>query len=336
MDTDQALDLIFKYCPQIPFWPQLPRRDIREGMVAQFSEHVPCLEIKENKLIFNPLDKEKELEAFYSRIISEDLDYFKISPDFSSGLYAFYERLAGLAPAVLKEVQFIKCHVTGPFTFAASVKDESGVSLLHDGIFIQAIVKAITMKALWQISLFKKFGKKIIIFFDEPYLGCFGSAYTPINKEEVVNGLSELASAVKSEGALAGVHCCGNTDWSIFTDVSGMDIINFDAFSFLDRLALYGDGLKAFFRRDGILCWGMVPTNEFNGQQHSAQVLVEKIKDGINAFLNKGLDQDLLIENLLVSPACGLGTLDQDKAKRILQVLSEVSAFIRSPQNKII
>jgi preprotein translocase subunit SecD len=38
-DADEALDLIFKYVPDIPFWPQLPRRDVREGMVAQFSEN---------------------------------------------------------------------------------------------------------------------------------------------------------------------------------------------------------------------------------------------------------------------------------------------------------
>ena len=69
LEANSALDLIFEYCPQIPFWPQLPKRDAREGMTAQFSEHVPC--------------KDKELELFYDRIISEDLDYFKISPDFA-------------------------------------------------------------------------------------------------------------------------------------------------------------------------------------------------------------------------------------------------------------
>ena len=45
-DSDKALDLIFKYTPQVPFWPQLPKRDKREGMVIQYSQGLPCLRLK--------------------------------------------------------------------------------------------------------------------------------------------------------------------------------------------------------------------------------------------------------------------------------------------------
>ena len=123
-DADSALDLIFKYCPEIPFWPQLPKRDIREGMIAQFSENLPCLEFGSEGLFFEPKDKEKKLEKFYERIIAEDVDYFKISPDFASGLYKFYQRLE---KSDLRNIELIKCQVTGPFTFAASIKNENGV-----------------------------------------------------------------------------------------------------------------------------------------------------------------------------------------------------------------
>jgi methionine synthase II (cobalamin-independent) len=184
------------------------------------------------------------------------------------------------------------------------------------------------MKALWQIKMFKKFGKKILLFIDEPYLGCFGSAYTPITKEGVVKVLTELTQAVKTEGVLTGVHCCGNTDWSIFTDTVDLDIINFDAFAFFDRLALYGDNLKGFFDRGGILCWGIVPTNEFD-PRHTADTLTRKIKEGINTLVNKGLRKELLTENLLISPACGLGTLSAGESEKILQKLSEISLCIR-------
>ncbi len=319
-DANSALDLIFKYCPEIPFWPQLPKRDMREGMVAQFSENVPCLEINADKLVFNPSEKEKKLEAFYERIISENLGYFEVSSDFAAGLYGFYQRLERLEPVALNKVQFIKCHVTGPFTFAAGINDETGASLLHNDIFMQAILKAIAMKALWQINLFKKFGKRIIIFFDEPYLGCFGSAYTSINREDVVNGLSELTSAVKGEDVFTGVHCCGNTDWSIFTDVLSLDIINFDAFTFFGRLALYGEDLKKFFNRGGVLCWGIVPTEE-SDIQFNTQALAAKINQGINTLVNKGINKELVTANLLISPACGLGMLTAEKSEKIFKTL---------------
>jgi len=331
-DADSALDLIFKYLPNIPFWPQLPKRDVREGMVAQFSEGLPCIKVTDNGIFFNPEDKEKELEEFYKRIIATesrhgpDIDYFKISPDFAQGLYAFKQRLSKVNLKLIKE---IKCQVTGPFTFAASLNDESGKALLHDSAMMQAITEGLIMKTLWQISFLEKFGKSIIVFIDEPYLGCFGSAYTPLNRGDTVKVLSDFATRIGSAGKVrTGVHCCGNTDWSIFTDIHTLDIISFDAFNFLDKLILYADDLKQFFANNKILCWGILPTQEFTDKTDKGS-LITKIKSGIEALVKKGLDRDLLWNNLLVSPSCGLATLDTQKSEEILRTLSEVSSVIR-------
>jgi methionine synthase II (cobalamin-independent) len=326
-DADAALDLIFKYCPEIPFWPQLPKRDSREGMCAQFSENFPYLSFGPEGLSFSALSaKEGELESFYERIIANDVEYFKISAEFAAGLQKFYQRLEGRN---LKDIAYLKGHITGPFTFGASVKDESGAALLHDAVFMQVIIKGLAMKALWQAKLFAKFGKPLIIFIDEPYLGCFGSAYTPLNREDVVRGLSELAGAIKSQGALVGAHCCGNTDWSLFTDVPSLDIISFDAFDFLDKFVLYADSLKGFFKRGGIACWGIVPTQEFSGKEAAAE-LAAKIKSGIEVLAKKGVERNLLENQLLVSPACGLGTLEPAKAEPILKLLAETSALLKN------
>lgn len=326
-DAELALDLIFRYLPSLPFWPQLPRRDAREGMLAQFSEGLPCLKLTPEGLIFNAQSQEKELEAFYEHIIAADIDYFKISPDYAAGLYAFYHRLKKVN---LSQVSFIKAQITGPFTFAASLRDETGKSLLHQPIFMQAITKGLAMKVLWQIDFFKVFKKKIILFIDEPYLGCFGSAYTPVNRQDVVGILSELARELTSatDDLLLGVHCCGNTDWSIFTDTDGIDIISFDAFSFLDRLLLYSQQLHQFLKDGRVLCWGIVPTLEFSGKE-TPHALLKMIDSAIDVLSKKGLDRKLLLENLIISPACGLGTLDTSKSQGILALLSETSALLK-------
>lgn len=324
-DADAALDLIFKYLPQIPFWPQLPKISPREGMVAQFSENFPCIELTDDGALYRALDRENQLEKFYEKVIENDVDYFKITPNCSQGIHAFSRRLRKQG---LKNIEFIKCHISGPFTFAASIKDELDVLLLYDPVFLQVVIKALVMKALWQVKFLKEFGKKIILFIDEPYLACFGSAYAPITREQVVAGLKEITQGVRSENTLVGVHCCGNTDWSIFTDIDSIDIINFDAFGFLDKLVLYADSLKGFLIRGGVICWGIVPTNEFSGSE-TAESLAAKIKEGIDTLSKKGVDRDLLSERLLVSPSCGLGTLDSAKAEKILQLLSEVSSQFR-------
>jgi len=324
-NIDEVLDLIFKYLPQIPFWPQLPKRDSREGMVSQFSENFPCLRIGKDGLFFDGKDKEKELELFYERIISLDTDYFKITQDFAFGLHKFYQRLDKTGCG---RSEYIKCHITGPFTFAAAIKDESGVSLLHDQVFMQAIIKGLLMKALWQIKYFAKFGRKIIVFIDEPYLGCFGSAYTPINRDDVVTGLTELTEGIKNEGAFTGVHCCGNTDWSIFTDIKTIDIINFDAYSYLDKFTLYAGNIDDFLKSDGVICWGIVPTQEFS-LEDNAEKLIGRIKHGIEVLAKKGVDKDKLSENLLVTPTCGLGMLGLDMPEKIFSALHQVSETLK-------
>ncbi|MDD5595473.1 MAG: methionine synthase [Candidatus Omnitrophica bacterium] len=313
-DAEAALDLIFQCLPEIPFWPQLPKLNAKEGMVFQFTQNFPE-------------SSEEGLEIFYEKIINKDLDYFQISPDYAQGLYAFKKRLEKQSD-LLKAIEFIKCQITGPFTAAASFKNKTGVAFLNDSVLMQAFIKGLIMKALWQIKFFQEFDKKIIMFIDEPYLGCFGSAYTPLNREDVVKGLTELTEGIKSDQVLIGVHCCGNTDWSIFTDTPGIDIINFDAFSFLDKFVLYADNLKGFIKRGGMICWGIVPTQEFSGRE-SPEFLAEKLENGLSVLEKKGLDKDLLRERLLISPSCGLGTLNTEKATQIFHLLSKTCAFLQ-------
>jgi len=326
-DPDQAVDVVLKYLPQAPFWPQLPKIGLREGMIAQFSQNLPCLKITPDGLYFDPKHEEQELESFYEQVIAHNLDYFRIGPDYAAGLYEFHEKLAKID---LSNIEFIKCHVTGPLTFAAGLKDEKGLALLHDKVFMQVIVKGLVMKALWQIKHFSAFGKKIIIFIDEPYLSGLGSAFTPLNREDAARTLVEFAEAIKSENTLIGVHCCGNTDWSVLTENKYIDIINFDAFGYLEKFIIHAHDLKKFMQRGGIICWGIVPTQEFTGRE-TAELLVKKIDSGISVLAGKGVDEKLLKNNLLVSPSCGLGSLESEKPERILQLLAAVSANLSHP-----
>jgi methionine synthase II (cobalamin-independent) len=322
---EEALRVIFAYLPAIPFWPQLPRKDALEGMVAQFSRNLPCLKVAAGSVVFDPSRKESEFETFYEHLIAEDTEYFELGKEYACGFYAFIERLK---TADLSKVEFLKCHVTGPFTFAASLKDETGAALLHDPVYMQIVTRGLGMKARWQIRQLEQFGKKIIIFMDEPYLGCFGSAYTPLTREQALTGLVEFTDQFASGNVLIGVHCCGNTDWSLFTDTPSLSIINFDAFSYMDKVILYADSLKKFLNRDGYLCWGVVPTHEFSGRE-TKESLSGIVNKGIDVLVKKGISRQLLQERLLLTPSCGLGTIDEAKAALILKLLADTAAYMR-------
>ena len=58
-DAQMAVDLILRYVPGAPFWPQLPKCDRREGMIAQFSENLPGL-----KFVFRQIIKSLNQQSF--------------------------------------------------------------------------------------------------------------------------------------------------------------------------------------------------------------------------------------------------------------------------------
>ena len=69
---------------------------------------------------------------------------------------------------------------------AAAVKDQEGRNLFAYPELCEALVKGLAIRALWQVKELSKSGKRPILFLDEPYLAGYGSAFTPIQRHEVV------------------------------------------------------------------------------------------------------------------------------------------------------
>jgi len=98
----------------------------------------------------------------------------------------------------------------------------------------------------------------------------------------VVALLSEVVHAVHADNALAGVHCCGNTEWSILMD-AGVDIVNFDAFAYGDTIAMYSSHVKKHLESGKMLAWGVVPTSVAIREQstESLETHFEKVMDNL-------------------------------------------------------
>ncbi len=133
--------------------------------------------------------------------------------------------------------------------------DENKRAIYYNEEFMDVVVKALAMKCRWQIRKFSKFAENVICFIDEPILSAFGSStYVSVTREDVVAKINEVVEAIHSEGGLAGVHCCGNTEWSILID-AGVDIMNFDAFDYADTVALYAEPVRRFLEEGKMLAW---------------------------------------------------------------------------------
>jgi hypothetical protein len=192
------------------------------------------------------------------------------------------------------------------------------------------VVKAMAMKCRWQIQKFKGFAKNVICFIDEPILSAFGSStYVSVTRDDTVAKLNEVVEAVHGEGALAGVHCCGNTEWPILIDAN-VDIINFDAHDYGETILLYPEQMKAHLKAGKYLAFGVVPTNCAKIKAATVDSLKEKFCTLVGKLAKAtGLDIHLITSQAFVTPSCGTGSLPVPDAELVFKTLHELSAKLR-------
>jgi hypothetical protein len=328
-DPQAAVMVVLNAIPDAPIWPQLPARGLNEQMEAQYSEGIPRLIIdreKERLYIDTTGDYSSDLAAFYEDYLAENLDKFQITPAFSKGIYAMeaaLEAAGGTRP-------FVKVQTTGPISFGLTVVDENKRAIYYNEEFMDVVVKVLAMKCRWQVRKFRKFGENVICFIDEPILSAFGSStYVSVNREDVVAKLNEVVEAVHAEGALAGIHCCGNTEWSILVD-AGVDIVNFDAFDYGDTIALYSESIKRHLEAGKALAWGVVPTNSAKIQSQTAETLTAKFWQGVeNLAKATGLSPELIARQAFITPSCGTGSLPVADAEKVFSLLRQTSESLR-------
>jgi len=323
---EKISDILFRTFPDCPAWPQLPQRDARENMYAQYATALPGARIDpgDGKVILDPGgDFAAALTTFYEKVLGDDLASFEPDAGSAAGYHAFLSRLDGLDPGA-----FVKGHVSGPISFGLTVTDPNDRPVLFDETLRDVVVQGLTAQARAQCRRLGAGGRKVILFVDEPYLSSFGSATIPVSEADVIDCVDAVTSGILAEGAIPGVHCCGNTDWSLLTRTTAR-IINFDAYSFLEGMTLYPTDLAGFFTRGGALAWGIVPTDPGPLAEESAAALTDRLEAGIDRLAATGHDLDLVRHRSLVTPACGTGTLSEDLADRAITLTRQVSDEVR-------
>ncbi len=314
-----ACALIFDTFKEIPFWPQLPRRSFLENMYTQYSERLPGLvtDDKEKTIHIDTSRAASEIEEVYQKYLEGDVEYFRISEGYAEGFYAFLDAFPGAS----KTARFVKGHTTGPVSFGLTLTDEKKRSVIYDKELFEVLTKTLCMKVRWQIRKLKARSSGVIIFIDEPYLVSIGSSYVNIDVGAAFEKLGELISAIKEEGAIAGMHCCGNTDWPLLLK-SGIDVLNFDAYNFTKEFSLYGPDISEFSKKPGGIAWGIVPSSD-DIDREDAKSLARRLKQALRGLDEKGVKAGSIPS--VITPSCGVGSLDEDRARRVLEMTLETS-----------
>jgi len=318
-DEEAACDFVFSSGCTIPYWPQLPKRDYRERMIPQYAADLPGLRLDDDKRRFW-IEKGDgfidALTALYERFLEPDAE-FPLNEDFATGFYAFEKRLKELP----EKPAFVKGQVTGPFTFTLGLTDSDGRPIYADEQMRDASLRLIARNAAWQAERLKALaGVGVIIFIDEPIASALGTAaYLAVQPEDVTSYINIVVEAVHDAGGIAGTHCCGATDWSLFA-ASELDILNFDAWNYFDNFAVYWRQVGEFMERGGVLAFGIVPTDGAIAEATADQVS-DKLRAQLRTLIGKGISKDLLRERLILTPSCGCGSLSVANSEKVFDLL---------------
>ena len=325
-EAGPAMDIIIEHLRDIPVWPQLPGRAYIEGMCPQYSEGLPAvrLDLEADKIsVDTGPDLSAAMEKFYEIYLGEDTAPFATSETFAPGLHEFLRRLGGNGADLFAA----KGHITGPITWGLTVCDQDMKASYYNDMLKDGIIKGLARKALWQVQQLKAVNDHVIVFVDEPYLQSLGSAMVALQPEDVVDSLNQVIEGIHQGGAYAGIHCCGNTDWSLLARTEA-DIINFDAFAFAESLALYPREVGEFLDRGGILAWGIVPNTDALDSMDTDKLMAE-LRRAMGLLIKHGISESLLLERALITPSCGAESLTIPQSEKLLRLTAEVSKTLR-------
>lgn len=322
-DVQTAVETGFRFCPNSPSWPQLPKLSPFEGMNLQYLEGIPGWQIKDGKVVFRKSSEiTGEISAAIERTFAGDSDSFRITPANSRTFNSFIQKLSTRTRPV-----FVKGQVVGPVTFLTSHITDEGRRLLQDDGYRELIPRCLNMKAKFQIGQFKKAqpDSDCIIFFDEPILAEIGSAVSNLNHDDIHE---LLLTASEGLDARIGVHICGNSDWD-FMLRQPIDIINFDAYAYGEQFLVYPDAIREFLEKGGCIALGIVPTDAEALRAETFETLVlrtDKIIKSLRGICGK---DDIVNARLFLTPSCGMGTLTEQESEKALKILASLTAHYR-------
>ena len=319
-DAQAACAQVVRYLKDIPAWPQLPKRSFLENMYAQYSEGFPGVVVKDNSIhIDRSTDTDKALEQLYAAYLENDFYKYPVSAEYAAGLHTFLN-FDNLSPRA------VKGQITGPVTWGLTVTDEDKRAIIYDDVLGDAVPKLLRLKASWQEKVLSQISKNTIIFVDEPYMSAFGSVGMQLSEERIISLLDEVFGGISG---IKGVHCCGNTDWSLLLKTN-TDILSFDAYNFAESLSLYPAEVRKFLGRNGVIAWGIVPNEAEALAGETVASLKDRLEEAMAPFTRNGVRFKQLVEQVLLTPSCTLTSLGSEEAVgRALELLAELSTTIR-------
>jgi methionine synthase II (cobalamin-independent) len=321
--TQLELGLQAALAMDIPFLPQLPAGRPSEYMIPQALEGLPGLRWDDEGMCT------VDLEAWEAGRVDFQ---GRMEGALSSGaLEGFEPSLEGcrtwrpfLWEVEHRKLAFAKAQLAGPFTVRSVARTGDGRATLDVPGLDEAIFRLVLARSLAMVKALRRAGTTPLFFLDEPGLFAFERA----NPRHLLamQELRLLVVALQREGALVGLHCCGNTDWANLLD-SGVDVLSLDVRLSLDAVLEESGAFSRFLDSGATLSLGIIPTDL--SSTYEVEELVDAVEVSLKAALPPGHSFAQVGTQLMLTPACGLAMRSVVDAERVLEQLKVAQRGLR-------
>lgn len=254
------------------------------------------------------------------------LNFFGFPVRSASGFHSFVRNFKSDGPG---PARYVKGQLAGPLTTGLSLTDEKMTASFYNTELREIVVRNLELHARWQSRLLASLGVRPIIFIDEPSLYAYGqAAFITLTREEIIGAIDPICDAVRAEGGIPGIHVCAPADLSLAM-ASKVTVVDFDAYQNASLLSVYATELSNFLKRDGIVGWGIVPTSEKAWDEDSDSI-VSLFEARLKEVAKAGVDLDRLVEQSMITPSCGAGSLSAELAERVYGLTKDVSERLRA------
>lgn len=308
--TEEAIEAVPRWCPAIPFWPQLPQRNAQEGIIAQALGLLGEW-IEPRREGFGYVVKDGCIDRVVQGLHRSD---GALREEWAGGFFALEE---SWRDGKLPLAQAVKGQIEGPITLAAYLfyRDKT---FLADASLFAAVAFHVSQIVCWQTERLRAMGLPVLLFVDEPAL-CLRAA--PTTEERLLSALSATLEDARARGAWAGLHCCAASPFARMCQV-GADVLSFDAHEGLEEFFLNA-AAQRFLQGGGLVAYGLIPTRK-DLQDAEASAIFRR---WLAAAAMAG-DPPQLARQALVTATCGLGLLDEAAAEESFALAAEVGAML--------
>ena len=334
-NLEEALAWIWKCVPRAPHWPQLPRLGVESSFIVQYlnvlMETGVIADVKTPKFQVEAVDWAERMTVFYTLFFEaiegdeQALEHFGFSSQGGEGFEIFCRDLESNGT---REAVLLKGQLSGPLTLGMQIMDIDKRSSYYNDSLRDMLVKALALHAEWQTKRLRHFGLPVLMMIDDPGLYAYGAAtHITITREQLIEELNLIVEGIVRQGGIPGVHVCAGMDWTLLFD-SMIQVVNFDAYDYMQSMMAAAEPLNRFLTRGGILSWGIVPTNLIAWEEN-AQSLKLNLEIKIEELVKRGVDEALLRQQSILTPSCGTGALSKELAEHVYKLLYELGHTMR-------